>query len=117
MASYSLITVDAVLPGGLVSGGWLQGCCRGLGEAAARCAATSAANGGQPCAVVPEFGGPCPVLDGARVDGVRPLFAAGMFALPGVPAGEMAMVVSRGGPVSALAAMSRAEWAALGTVR
>ena len=81
--TFSLIIVDRV-DGDLVSGTWLQDCCRGLAEARERCAATSAMNSGTPMALVPSFGGPCPFLDGARVDGVRHFGMAGVLAAAGV---------------------------------
>lgn len=76
MTTYSLIIVDNAL-NGRVSGTWLQDCCRGLPEAVERCKATSESNSGMMLAVVPQFGGPTAFLDGARVDGVVPLFFCG----------------------------------------
>lgn len=77
MPAYSLIVVDAITPDGRVSGTWGQDCCRGLRVGFDRCRGTSAVNGGQCWALVAQFGGPCALLDGARVDGVVPEYIAG----------------------------------------
>lgn len=70
---FSLVTAYPTT-NGMISGSWVQGCCRGLTEAIDRCKATSKLNSNMPMAIIPEMSNSG---IGEWAHNVKPLFLVG----------------------------------------